>query len=112
MLFGLINAPATSEKLMKKILFCLTPEKCLCYLDDVIDLGKNFDNAIEKVELVFQCLRVANLKLKPKKCFLFQHKVTFLGHVVSEDRITCDSLKIECVKHWPTPSNKVKYVQY
>ena len=102
--FGLTNAPATFERLMEKVLFCLTPEKCLCYLDDVVVLGKN--NAIENLKLVFQRLREANLKLKPKKCFLLQHKVTFLGHVVSEEGITCDPSKIECVKHWPTPSNK------
>ena len=68
--FGLTNAPATFERLMEKVLFCLTPEKCLCYLDDVVVLGKNFDNANENLKLIFQRLREANLKLKPKKCFL------------------------------------------
>ena len=38
--FGLTNAPATFEWLKETVLFCLTPEKCLCYLDDVIVLGK------------------------------------------------------------------------
>ena len=52
------------------VLYCLTPERCLCYLDDVIVLGKNFDKATENLELVFQCLCEANLKLKSKKFFV------------------------------------------
>ncbi|MEW8092744.1 MAG: reverse transcriptase domain-containing protein [Candidatus Thiodiazotropha endolucinida] len=108
MAFGLTNAPATFQRLMEKVLFGLTPQKCLCYLDDIIILGKTFDQALENLQLVFQRLREANLKLKPKKCFLFQPKVTYLGHVVSEDGITCDPAKIEAVKHWPTPTNKTE----
>ena len=48
------------------------------------------------------------MKLKPQKCFLFQPKVTYLGHVVSEDGITCDPAKVEAGKHWPTPTNKTE----
>lgn len=106
MAFGLTNAPATFQRLMEKVLFGLTPQKCLCYLDYIIILGKTFDQALENLQLVFQRLREANLKLKPKKCFLFQPKVTYLGHVVSEDGITCDPAKVEAVKYWPTPTNK------
>ena len=104
--FGLTNSPATFQRLMEKILFGLTPEKCLCYLDDIIILGKTFEEGLRNLELVFQRLREANLKLKPKKCFLFQPKVTYLGHVVSDGGISCDPAKIEAIKNWPTPENK------
>ena len=102
--FGLTNA--TFQRLMEKVLFGLTPEKCLCYLDDIIIIGRTFEAALENLQLVFQRLREANLKLKPKKCFLFQPKVTFLGQVVSESGISCDPAKIEAVENWPTPVNK------
>ena len=35
---------------------------------------------------------------------LFQ-KVSFLGHVVSEEGIRCDQGKVESVTDWPEPSN-------
>lgn len=38
--FGLTNAPATFERLMDSLLKNLTWKKCLCYIDDVIVLGK------------------------------------------------------------------------
>ena len=104
--FGLTNAPATFQRLMEKVLFSLTPEKCLCYLDDIIILGRTFDQALENLELVLQRIRNAHLKLKPKKCVLFQTSVTYLGHVVSEDGISSDPSKVEAVKNWPSPTNK------
>jgi len=45
------------------------------------------------------------LRLKASKCHLFQGKVTFLGHVVSERGIECDPLKTNVVANWPRPSN-------
>ena len=67
MAFGLTKAPATFQRLMEKVLFGYTPQKCLCYLDGIIILGKTFDQALENLQLVFQRLREANLKLKPAK---------------------------------------------
>lgn len=104
--FGLTNAPASFQRLMEKVLVNLTPHKCLCYLDDIIIMGKTFLEALENLKDVFQRLREANLKLKPKKCSLFQTQVTYLGHVVSENGIACDPLKIQAIEEWPIPSNK------
>ena len=104
--FGLTNAPATFQRRMEKVLFGLSPQRCLCYLDDIIVLGKTFDEALENLDLILQRLKEANLKLKPKKCFRFQAKVTYLGHVVSEEGITCDPSKVDSITHWPTPTSK------
>lgn len=106
--FGLTNAPASFQRLMEKVLVNLSPHKCLCYLDDIIILGRTFEEALANLRDVFQRLREANLKLKPKKCSLFQTKVTYLGHVVSENGISCDPSKIEAVKNWPTPNSKTE----
>ena len=91
---------------MEKVLFGLTPEKCLCYLDDIIITGADFETTLSNLAEVFQRLREANLKLKPKKCNLFQTQVTYLGHLVSEAGIECDPAKIEAIKTWPRPTNK------
>ena len=95
--FGLTNAPATFQRLIEKFLYGLSPQRCLCYLDDIIVLGKTFEEALRNLELIIQPLREANLKLKPKKCFLFQSRVTYLGHVVTEQGISCDPSKVEAI---------------
>ena len=54
MSFGLTNAPASFQRLMEKVQVNLTPHKCLCYLDDIIIVGKNFLEALETLKDVFQ----------------------------------------------------------
>ena len=46
---------------------------------------------------------MANLKLKPKKCHMFQRKVSFLGHIISSDGVQCDPAKVSAVRDWETP---------
>ena len=103
--FGLCNAPATFSRLMNLVLGGLNWTKCLCYLDDVIVFGTTFEIALRNLRDVFEALRKANLKLKPKKCSLFQTEVSYLGHRVSKAGISCDPNKISAVQNWPIPTN-------
>jgi hypothetical protein len=43
-------------------------------------------------------MRDAGLKIAPKKCFLFQTKVTFLGHVVTTEGILPDPSKLDAIE--------------
>ena len=104
--FGLCNAPATFERLMEIVLRGLTWKTCLVYLDDVLVMGKTFDEHLENLKAVFSRIQNAHLKLNPKKCSLFQQQVEFLGHVVSSEGIHTDERKIESIKDWPRPRDK------
>jgi predicted aspartyl protease len=105
MSFGLANGPSTFERLMELVLAGLQWEICLVYLDDVIIHGCSFDETLGRLRVVFKRLRDAGLKLKPKKCSLFQRRISFLGHVVSEEGVATDPEKISAVTSWPTPTN-------
>ena len=93
--FGLVNAPSTFQRLMEDVLRGLQWRESLLYMDDIITPGKTVDECLERLEHVFQRLRLANLKLKPSKCIFFQRSVTFLGHVVTEDGVRTDPEKIK-----------------
>ena len=71
--FGLANAPATFERLMEQVLAGLPLSTTLVYLDDVLVAGRSFADQMVTSEL----FREANLKLSPKKCFLFQREVRY-----------------------------------
>jgi hypothetical protein len=104
--FGLCNAGATFERLVEKILYGLQWHKCLCYLDDVIIYGPDFQTTLLNLREVFHRMRHANVKLKASKCKFFQKQCNFLGHVVSEQGISCDDRKIEAITNWERPSTK------
>ena len=103
--FGLSNSPATFERLMEVILSGLQWERCLVYIDDIITFGATFQQTLENLEIIFERLRSANLKLKPKKCVLFQNEVSFLGHIVSADGVRGNPEKIPAIESWPTPTS-------
>ena len=103
--FGLSNAPALFQRLMDLVLSGLTWEICLVYLDDVIVFSDTFEQHLEHLTMVFDRLKAADLKVNGTKTHLFQHRVSFLGHVVSEAGIEPDPEKIEAVRTWPRPSN-------
>ena len=87
--FGLCNAPATFERLMDQVLKGLHWKACLVYFDDIIVLGKSFDEHLKNLEEVF----------------LFKIEISYLGHKVTTEGICTAKEKIEAVKDWPTPKN-------
>ena len=104
--FGLCNAPATFQRLMDLVLAGLQWSECLVYLDDVIVLGRTFEEHLCHLQSVFQRLRESGLRLKPSKCFFFRHQVQYLGHIISREGIATDPAKTDKVSTWPTPSSK------
>ncbi|GBL98487.1 Retrovirus-related Pol polyprotein from transposon 297 [Araneus ventricosus] len=101
--FGLCNAPATFERLMETVLRGLSSEACVVYLDDIIIVGRTFEEHLNNLHKVFQRLQKANLKLSPKKCMVFQKEVTYLGHVISAEGVKTHQGKIRAVVYWPRP---------
>ncbi|GBN43089.1 Retrovirus-related Pol polyprotein from transposon 297 [Araneus ventricosus] len=91
--FGLCNSPATFERLMETVLRGLTSEACLVYLDDIIIVGRTFQEHLNNIRKVFQRLLKANLKLSPKKCRFFRKEVSDLGHIISADGVKTDPEK-------------------
>ncbi|CAC5421618.1 Retrovirus-related Pol polyprotein from transposon 17.6 [Mytilus coruscus] len=90
---------------MQYILSGLQWEICVNYLDDIIVFSKSFEEHITRLQEVFDRIQLAGLKIAPKKCFIFQKKVSFLGHVVNAEGISPDPIKIEAVQSWPMPTN-------
>jgi transposase InsO family protein len=101
--FGLSCAGATFQRLMDIVLSGLNHECCLVYLDDIILYSTSVRQHLDRLRLLFERLRRANLKLKPSKCSLLKKEVGFLGHVVSGDGISTDKTKTEAVSEWPIP---------
>lgn len=103
--FGLTCAPSVFQRLVDLVLIGLTYISVLVYLDDIIVFSRDFDTHVSRLGEVLERLRKANLKLHPSKCHLFQRRVSFLGHVISEKGIEMQEEKISVVRDWPVPRN-------
>ncbi|GFW46351.1 retrovirus-related Pol polyprotein from transposon 17.6 [Trichonephila clavipes] len=103
--FGLCNAPATFERLMEIVIGGLSYEACLVYLDDIIIVGRSFEEHLKNIRRVLQKLKEANLKLSPSKCHLFRREVTYLGQIISAEGLRTDPEKISAVKDWNCPTD-------
>ncbi|GBM22032.1 Retrovirus-related Pol polyprotein from transposon 297 [Araneus ventricosus] len=88
---------------METVLRGLTSEACLVYLDDIIIVGRTFQEHLNNIRKVFQRLQNANLKLSPKKCRFFRKEVSYLGHIISSDGVKTDPEKTKAVVDWPRP---------
>ncbi|CAK1578770.1 unnamed protein product [Parnassius mnemosyne] len=106
--FGLCNAPATFKRLRELVLTVLIGGACLVYLDDIIIVGRTFEEHLQNLERVLVKIHSANLKLSLKKYSVFKRQVNFLGYVVSEEGIRTDPEKIAAVKDWPVPKEKTQ----
>ena len=103
--FGLSSAPGTFQRLMDLVFSGLNYYSVFVYLDDVVVFGPSVETLIERLEEVFLRLRGANLKINTRKCHLFQRRIFFLGHVISQDGVEVQPEKTAAVEEWPVPSN-------
>ena len=110
--FGLCNALATFQRLMDLVLACLQWSECLVYLDDVIVLGRTFNEHLRNIQSVLQRFCESGLRLKQSKCAFFQRQVQYLGHVISREGVATDPAKTERVSTWPIPQSKRETQQF
>ena len=103
--FGLCNSPSTFQRLMEQVLEGLTMKTCAVYIDDIIVFAPSREELYTRLSEVFNRLRTANLRPKPKKCSFLQTKVEFLGHTVSQEGVQCSTKHIDAVASWPEPTN-------
>ena len=59
----LSSSSASFERWIENVLGNLNWKKCLCYLDDIIIFGVDFDTALQNHREIFERLKVANLLL-------------------------------------------------
>ena len=97
----LVFAQGTFKKLMELVFAYLAYEMTLVYLDNVIVFGRNFDEPLKQLELVFQRLAENGLKIKARKCNFFQKRVSFLRHILYESGVEVDPEKVRAVKISP-----------
>ena len=109
--FGLLNALATFQGYVNKILAKKLDVFVIVYLDDILiyteDPGQPH---VDAVRWVLDQLRKYSLFANLKKCRFYQDKICFLEYVVSSKGISIEAERIEVIKKWPE-SKSVRDIQ-
>ena len=101
--FGLANAPAVFQRTMDKILSGLVGYCVFVYLDDIVVYSRNMEDHEHHLQLVFDRLRDAGLRLKPTKCAFGLEEVKLLGYIVGTQGIRTDPEKVTAIANLKPP---------
>ena len=100
--FGLAQAPAYFQQLISMVLQGCS-DFTMAYLDDIIIFSKNEVEYLKHIEIIFQKLKEASLKLKESKCDFFKKEIHYLGHLISDKGIYPQPEKLDTICNMPKP---------
>ncbi|WVZ75296.1 hypothetical protein U9M48_023366, partial [Paspalum notatum var. saurae] len=103
MFFGLTNAPAFFMYMMNSVFMNELDKFVVVFIDDILVYSKNEEEHEEHLRIVLTRLREHQLYAKFSKCAFWLREVSFLGHILSENRVAVDPNKVKDVLNWRQP---------
>ena len=75
----------------------------MAYLDDITIFSRSECKHPEHIEIIFQKIIGAGLKLKESKCDFFKKEIHYLGHLISSEGIQPLPEKLDTICNMPRP---------
>ena len=97
--FGLTQVPAYFQALVNQVLEGIN--FAFGYLDDILIFSPNMEQHLERVRVLFECLRAADLKLTKYKCSFLKAHVQYLGHYILGQGLEPVPKKLEALVKMP-----------
>ncbi|WP_416879508.1 reverse transcriptase domain-containing protein [Litorimonas sp.] len=101
--FGLNNAGAVYSRFVGDVIDSLGNKQLITYLDDVVAASQTFDEHLSTLEQALVAHLEAGIRLNPKKTFLFEEEINYLGFHISAKGIQMREDYVEKIKCWPQP---------
>ena len=98
--FGLAQAPAYFQQLISMVLQDCS-DFSMVYLDDINIFSCDEKEHLKHIEIIFQKLKAAGLKLKESKCDFFKREIHYLGHLISDEGIHPLPKKLDTICNMP-----------
>ncbi len=102
--FGLVNAPASFSRIMRRML--RGTENTDSFIDDILIHTPTWEEHLMALEELFFRLRAAGLTAKPSKCDIAFHSLDFLGHVVGKGKLKPQPDKLQKIQDAKRPETK------
>jgi transposase InsO family protein len=110
--FGLVNAPATFQRLMDTALADVLWKFVVVYLDDIIVFSKSIEEHKIHLKIVQEKLEKMGMIFNSEKCEFFKKEIRVLGHIVSHKGIRPDDRRIQAIKAFKDPETKKELMSF
>src|SRR6266481_5785427 len=107
---GLTNAPTAFQRFMNNTFADMIDINVVVYLDDILIYLDGLPEHITHVQEVLRRLCVNGLFARADKCEFHVTSCEYLGYMLSPERLTMASNKVQIIQDWPEPW-KVKDIQ-
>ena len=108
--FGMMNAPATFQRLMNQVIAGL--ENTEVYIDDIVIYSDTWKQHMEHTKALFDRLSQAKLTVNLSKSQIGKAKITFLGHEIGQGEVKPVNAKVEAIAHFPQPQTKKELMRF
>ena len=100
---GLRNSPPSFQRVMVHI---LSPcrQSALAYIDDIVVYSRSFEEHLQHISQLLSILSKHNFQLNPAKCSMFQQKIDYLSHTITEYGVRPNNEKIQAIIKLREPS--------
>ena len=94
---GLMNAPASFQRVMNNLLATGRWDYIVIYLDDIVIFSHTLEQHKRHVDEVLSILSDAHFKVSPSKCTIAARQIEFLGHIVTATTVEPTPDKIQAI---------------
>jgi Reverse transcriptase (RNA-dependent DNA polymerase)/RNase H-like domain found in reverse transcriptase len=102
---GLCNSPDIFQEKMSDLMTGL--EYARAYIDDLLVLSsQDFNDHLQKLEVVLSRLRQAGLKINASKSFFCREELEYLGFWITRNGIQPLNKKVEAINNMAAPTNR------
>lgn len=108
--FGLCNAAQSMCRLMDLAIPSNMRDCVFVYIDDLLVVSADFETHLQRLKMVAESLRKANLTINVEKSKFVMKSIRYLGHIVGNGEIKPDPGRVKCIADFPIPSS-VKQVR-
>ena len=78
---------------------------CFTYLDDILICSTSWEEHLQHLKIIFNCLKSEKLKNKLSKCQFLKQHLYYIGHFISKQGIQPLPEKLRAITHLKEPNS-------
>jgi len=76
----------------------------LFFFDDILIYSQTWEEHLQHLATVFKILWANRLYVEKEKSNFGQKRISYLGHIIDQERVSMDLKKITAMLNWPKPN--------